>query len=121
MGLTRKVGGKHHMMHGGRRTRKVRRHGKSKRHTRHTRRTRRRKSRRGRRKSRRVPRRKSRRSRGKRGGSRKSALRSYRRRVRGSKCRKKGPAVCRALKGCKYVSKGKKRSFCRKRKNTHRK
>ena len=110
MGLTRKVGGKYHKMHGGRR---------------HTRR----KSRRVRRKSRRHTRRKSRRYRGKRGGggscmnggSRKSALRSYRRRVRGSKCRGKGPAVCRSLKGCKYVSRGKKRSFCRKRKNTHRK
>ena len=94
MGLTRKVGGKYHMMHGGMRKRRIT--------------------------GRRV-RRKSRRSRGKRGGSRKSALRSYRRRVRGSKCRGKGPAVCRSLKGCKYVSRGKKRSFCRKRKNTHRK
>ena len=102
MGLTRKVGGKYRM-HGGTRTRKVGGKYRMRRRT-----------------GRRV-RRKSRRSRGKRGGSRKSALRSYRRRVRGSKCRGKGPAVCRSLKGCKYVSRGKKRSFCRKRKNTHRK
>ena len=54
------------------------------------------------------------------GGSRKSALRSYRRRGKTSKCRKKGPAVCRSLRGCKYAGKGKKRSFCRKVKNTRR-
>jgi hypothetical protein len=54
------------------------------------------------------------------GGARKSALRSYRRRGKTSKCRKKGPAVCRSLRGCKYASKGKKRSFCRKVKNTRR-
>ena len=55
-----------------------------------------------------------------RGGARKSAIRSYRRRGKTSKCRKKGPAVCRATKGCKYASRGKKRSFCRKRKNSRR-
>ena len=54
------------------------------------------------------------------GGARKSALRSYRRRGKTSKCRKKGPAVCRSLRGCKYASKGKKRSFCRKTKNSRR-
>ena len=48
-----------------------------------------------------------------------SARKSYRRRVRSSPCRKKGPAVCRSLSSCKYVS-GKKRSFCRKGKNTRR-
>ena len=51
---------------------------------------------------------------------RSSARRSYRKRVRSSPCRGKGPAVCRATKGCKYSSKGKKRSFCRKTKNTKR-
>jgi len=40
-------------------------------------------------------------------------------RVRSSHCRRKGPAACRGTKGCKY-SKGKKRSFCRKTKNTKR-
>ena len=48
-----------------------------------------------------------------------SAKRSYRRRVKASACRRKGPAVCRSLSGCKYVS-GSKRSFCRKSKNTRR-
>ena len=48
-----------------------------------------------------------------------SARKSYRRRVRSSPCRKKGPAVCRSLSSCKYVS-GKKRSFCRKGTNTRR-
>ena len=51
---------------------------------------------------------------------RSSAKRSYRKRVRSSPCRGKGPAVCRATKRCKYVSKGKKRSFCRKTNNTRR-
>jgi len=55
----------------------------------------------------------------KRGGSTHSARRSYRRRVRGSHCRGKGPASCRGRKGCKYAS-GRKRSFCRKVRNTHR-
>ena len=35
------------------------------------------------------------------------------RRLKNSKCRGKGPAVCRSLKGCKYAS-GKKRNYCRK-------
>ena len=48
-----------------------------------------------------------------------SAKRSYRKRVRSSHCRRKGPAACRGTKGCKYSS-GKKRSFCRKTKNTKR-
>ena len=71
--------------------------------------------------SRRVARRKSRRSKGKRGGgscmsggSRKAALRSYRRRVRRSKCRGKGPAVCRSMKKCKYASKRKETYFLQK-------
>ena len=34
-----------------------------------------------------------------------------------SECKKKGPAVCRSLKNCKYAS-GKKRNFCRKSKNS---
>jgi len=45
--------------------------------------------------------------------------RSYRRRVRSSKCRGAGPAACRGRSGCKYAS-GRKRSFCRKTKNTRR-
>ena len=45
--------------------------------------------------------------------------RSYRRRVRSSHCRSKGPAACRGTKGCKYAS-GRKRTFCRKGKNTRR-
>lgn len=48
-----------------------------------------------------------------------SAKRSYKRRVKASVCRGKGPAVCRGTKGCKYAS-GKKRSFCRKTKITRR-
>ena len=45
--------------------------------------------------------------------------RSYRRRVRGSHCRGAGPASCRGRAGCKYAS-GKKRSYCRKTRNTRR-
>ena len=52
-------------------------------------------------------------------GRKHSALRSYRRRVRASKCRGAGPAVCRGRVGCKYAS-GRKRSFCRKSRNTRR-
>ncbi len=48
-----------------------------------------------------------------------SRNRSYARRVRNSPCRGKGPATCRRTSGCKY-SRGKKRTFCRKRKNTKR-
>jgi len=48
-----------------------------------------------------------------------SAKRSYRRRVRSSKCRGHVAAACRAMSKCKYSS-GKKRSFCRKGKNTRR-
>ena len=47
-----------------------------------------------------------------------SRRRSYRRRVKSSPCRKKGPAVCRSMKNCKFVSK--KRRYCRKGKNTRR-
>jgi len=46
-----------------------------------------------------------------------SRKRSYARRVRKSPCRGKGRATCRRTSGCKYSS-GKKRSFCRKSKNT---
>ena len=49
-------------------------------------------------------------------GMTKSRRRAYRRRVKRSKCRKKGPAACRGTKGCKYAS-GKKRRFCRKAKS----
>ena len=48
-----------------------------------------------------------------------SAKRSYRRRVRTSKCRKLRGAVCKRTSGCK-VARGKKRSFCRKSRNTKR-
>ena len=34
-------------------------------------------------------------------------------RLKNSRCRGKGPAVCRSLKECKYAS-GKKRNYCRK-------
>ena len=44
---------------------------------------------------------------------------SYTRRLRQSPCRGKGRATCRRTSGCKYSS-GKKRSFCRKNKNTKR-
>jgi len=47
-----------------------------------------------------------------------SRKRAYRKRVKTSKCRGKGPAACRGTSGCKYSSKGKKRSFCRKSRNT---
>lgn len=47
-----------------------------------------------------------------------SAKKSYRRRVRASKCRGAGSYKCVTL-GCKYA-KGKKRSFCRKKKNSRR-
>jgi len=43
----------------------------------------------------------------------KSRGRSYRRHLKKSKCRGKGPAACRGTPGCKYAS-GRKRSFCRK-------
>jgi hypothetical protein len=42
-----------------------------------------------------------------------SKRRTYRKRVKKSPCRKKGPAVCRTMKKCKYT-KGKKRTYCRK-------
>ena len=42
--------------------------------------------------------------------------RVYRKRVKFSQCRKKGPAACRGKKSCKYAS-GRKRSFCRRKKN----
>ena len=50
----------------------------------------------------------------------KTRARSYRRRGRVSPCKNKGPAVCRSLSSCKYSS-GKKRSFCRRVKNSARK
>ena len=43
----------------------------------------------------------------------KSRNRKIYKRLKNSPCRNKGPAVCRSLPGCKYVS-GKKRNFCRK-------
>jgi len=49
-----------------------------------------------------------------------SRNRSYARRVKRSPCRRKGPAVCRNMAGCKYTT-GKKRRFCRKTANVKRK
>ncbi len=49
----------------------------------------------------------------------KSRARSYRRRLRSSPCRRKGPAVCRGTAGCKYAI-GRKRSYCRRSKSTRR-
>ena len=49
----------------------------------------------------------------------KRARKSYRRRVKGSSCRGKRARTCNKTKGCKHAS-GKKRSFCRKKKNTRR-
>ena len=50
-------------------------------------------------------------------GQIKASRKKYYLRSKSSACRGKGPAVCRSLKGCKYASKGKKRSFCRKTRN----
>ena len=44
--------------------------------------------------------------------------RSYRRRVTSSMCRKKRAAVCRSMKNCKYITKG--RRYCRKDTNKRR-
>lgn len=49
-----------------------------------------------------------------------SARRSYRRRVKSSKCRGLKSTTCNSTSGCK-MTKGKKRSFCRKAKITRRK
>ena len=48
-----------------------------------------------------------------------SKKRSYAKSVRTSPCRGKKPYVCTATTGCKYT-RGKKRTFCRKSKNTRR-
>lgn len=48
-----------------------------------------------------------------------SAKRSYRRRVKSSRCRGKKRTACRRARRCK-TAKGKKRTFCRKRRNTRR-
>jgi len=48
-----------------------------------------------------------------------SAKRSYRRRVKSSKCRGLKPGMCVAKSGCKF-SRGTKRAFCRKSKSTRR-
>ena len=48
-----------------------------------------------------------------------STRRYYRKQVRSSACRRKGPYACVTMSGCKVATrKGKK--YCRKRKNTHR-
>jgi hypothetical protein len=49
----------------------------------------------------------------------KTVRRIYRKRVKKSKCRGKGPAVCRSKKTCKYVS-TRKRNYCRKKSNKER-
>ncbi len=48
-----------------------------------------------------------------------SRNRSYMRRRKSSPCHKKRTSTCRSLSGCK-VAMGKKRSFCRKSRNTKR-
>ena len=50
---------------------------------------------------------------------RRSAARRARSSLKRSRCRGSGPAVCRAKPNCKYAS-GRKRSFCRKVRNTRR-
>ena len=47
-----------------------------------------------------------------------SDKRSYRRRVKASKCRGKKSRACKGTSGCKFVTK--KRRFCRKSRNTKR-
>ena len=49
----------------------------------------------------------------------KSAVRTYRKRVKASHCRK--ARSCRKVKGCKNTTAGKRKSYCRKSKNAHRK
>ena len=48
----------------------------------------------------------------------KSAVRTYRKRVSASRCRK--ARSCRKAKGCKKTTAGKRKSYCRKSKNTRR-
>ena len=48
----------------------------------------------------------------------KSAVRTYRKRVGASRCRK--ARSCRKVKGCKKTAAGKRKSYCRKSKNTRR-
>jgi hypothetical protein len=49
--------------------------------------------------------------------SKSSRVKTYRSRVKTSKCRKLGRATCRRTAGCKQAN-GSKRRFCRKGKNT---
>ena len=44
----------------------------------------------------------------------------YRMRIKRSLCKGKKSKKCNKLKGCKYASKGTKRKFCRKKRNTRR-
>lgn len=46
-----------------------------------------------------------------------SMRRKYRKSVKRSACRGKGPAVCRSMSNCKSAA-GKKRSYCRKSRNS---
>jgi hypothetical protein len=50
---------------------------------------------------------------------RSSVMKSYRKRIKNSKCRGLKTAKCRSAKSCKMAF-GKKRSYCRKMKNTKR-
>ena len=50
--------------------------------------------------------------------SRTLRLKTYRKRVKNSRCRGLGRATCRRRPGCKRAT-GKKRTFCRKTKNHH--
>ena len=49
--------------------------------------------------------------------SKSARVKTYRSRVKNSKCRKLGRATCRRTAGCKQAN-GTKRRFCRKGKNT---
>ena len=49
-----------------------------------------------------------------------SAKMDYRHRVKYSKCRGLRGRTCNTKPGCKFAAKGKKRTFCRKSKNTKR-
>ena len=49
-----------------------------------------------------------------------SKRRTYRKRVKASPCRGKRSTICRVKRGCK-LTRGKKRSYCRKSKNSRKK
>jgi hypothetical protein len=53
------------------------------------------------------------------GSQKRKALRSYRRRVKRSTCRRKTNKRCRSSHGCK-IARGRKRTFCRRAANVSR-